>query len=261
MDIVENINKRIIDPTMYEYDINAPDSLSLTDIVVCFKSNTMFKIIPINIFHASPIIYDKLNITDGEQTHLKDISIVVCPFTYAATVFEGKLICSGIDRHVIELEDKKGNSVKLLKGAKDFNTDDNIFRASVEIKTYRVALSEHLDAQYMIIKKHFKPLIDPYYYSSKIIVTDDVEELFTIHPKTLVRLVIYKSSEKNKTKFSIVVGKDANSSTVTGFNAESGFSEYEQDMSDKLVEKSAFIIPIMWFCYKDFYPDAKVILL
>ena len=64
------------------------------------------------------------------------------------------------------------------------------------------------------------------------------------HPKTLVYLIQYKSSD-NKIKNTIIISKSENSFNLIESKIDKYFENYEQ----QIIDKKGFIIPMLWFIH------------
>jgi len=83
-----------------------------------------------------------------------------------------------------------------------------------------------------------------------------------IHPKTLVYVIAYKSSQTNKFKNTIIVGVDANFQNISGFDVnESKFQKYFENNKEKINEKFGYIFPTCWFATRIFLKDSPIIFL
>lgn len=245
---------RILYKKDYEFTPDVPSTLSLSDSVVCYTDGIDIKIVPLYIMKKYPILYDTFNVSNNKKT----ISLVVCPFTLASSVFEETLKLSG---------DVENSSIVLQHNTEKFNAvigSSNIKRHSVQIKTLRNAFTDHVHAKYLYLKDitnidKISDIVDKKYYEvqNKINIHQPI-----FHDKTLVYLILYRSSQSHNIKCTVIVGSNATKKNVSGYNIhESKISEYLEKNEDKIEEKMGFIIPILWFAYKPFYPDAKIVLL
>src|SRR5689334_7271463 len=80
---------RVLTKDNYAFSPETDDSFKLSDQMLCYYDGTTTKVVPLWIFKRCPIIYDKYVENYGKTI---DISIVVCPLSLAATIFEGKFI-------------------------------------------------------------------------------------------------------------------------------------------------------------------------
>ena len=95
--------------------------------------------------------------------------------------------------------------------------------------------------------KSVYPVINKKYYTNKLD-TSDNKIKSSIHPKTLVYIIKYKSLKSNKSKKLILIGKDASKNNVSGYDLyKSGIMDYLDKYKYKIMENSGYIYPILWF--------------
>lgn len=252
------INTRILDESMYKFKDSAPDSLLLTDPILAYYNGINWKIIDLGIVKSYPIIYDEYTETvNKNETKTKKITLAVCPITLIACMFEGVYTSADylIDNSMVLLDDKK-NHFKLT------DHTNNIKRWGVEIKIFRNAISEHTDAQYMHLSNKKPMLMPSKYYEDNTILYNNNNEVFKFHPKTLVYVIQYRSDKSQTEKTTIILGHNAKLHEATGYNiVESGIEEYIESMAHKIIDKSGFIIPMLWLAHRYEFPGAKIICL
>lgn len=259
-----NFNERILEENKYEYTYKS--NLTLSDKIVSYYNGQNWRIVPLDILIRYPIIYDKYYNDDK----IDNITDSICPFTLACCSFIGKYYPSEyILNSSLILTDKEHNLLPIVSG---YSTNSNnetikIKRLECNIKIFRNAISDYPDCQFINIKDKLKtPIINLDYYFNKnfifnynIIYNNTTKK---IHPKTLIYVVQYKSSKSLKDKYSIIVGKDANNIEPTGYNTKkSGLVKYLESMKFKFNEKSAFLIPQLWFSCFPFYHNVKIVYL
>jgi hypothetical protein len=270
-----------------------PESLSLKDLVLVYYNGIKWNIIPLNIMLNYPVVHDVIydqytitntgvDIADVENKadgHTIDVTIAYCPYTGSALIIEGfytlsdKIVNSCLS---LEKESEPNKLIPILTGldiTKDENKDElhPIRKFEVEIKTFRSAMTNNPNCQYLDLQKNnidlsLKPVVPMSYLKTTDIIdkTNDTNksQMEKFHPKTLVHVVQYKSPRTNKLKHTIIVGVDANKSTYSGYDVrKSGLSKYIHEMDDELRSRLGFITPVYWHAWNKFYPDSKIILI
>lgn len=255
-----DIKDNVLDEKNYTYSNET--NLLLKDKIVAYYNGLNWKIVPLDIFLSYPVIYDKYY---NEDSNGKRVTIAVCPFTLVTSMFEGEYYPSEyLLNSSLILTNKQNYLLPIVSG---FSNDPNgginkVKRWEVSIKTLRNAISDYPDCQFLnLTESPIKKVInDDYYYNSNLLfkVTNMTKD--KIHPKTLVYVIQYKSSKTLNDKYSIIVGKDANTLEPSGYNIkDSGLLKYIEKMEFKLREKSAFLLPILWFACGNLFPNAKII--
>ena len=244
------MNPSILDRILYKKDYQfvseVPSDLSLSDNVICYTDGIDIKIVPLDIMKKYPILYDMYN-------NKNPISIIVCPFTLSSCIFEGHL---NLTNHV------ENSSIVLEFNSEKFNIvngSPTVKRYQVQIKTLRNAFTDHIHAKYFRPKKtninKISNIVNDTYYSQNNL------NSHVFHDKTLVYLILYESSQTHNTKCTVIVGSNASKNHPTGYNIhESKVAEYLENNEEKIHEKLGFIMPILWFAYKPFFNDAKIII-
>jgi hypothetical protein len=265
-----NIEDKIINIQDYEVQNDPGNSLNLTDKIVTYYNGTTWRIIPLDIMLMYPVLYDnykEIDINTGKEIK-KDISLVVCPFTLLTVVFEGFVIPSEfVMNGSLLMKDSAGNIMSLLNGeiinksnCKKGNDCSKVKRNIAEVKTFRNAISEHPDCEFIKINKKNTEMIMGNDYYKNFLQNREIE--YDIHPKTLVRIIEYVSSINLSKKYAVVVGYDADKNKVTGYDiVKSKFDRYIDLARDKLEEKNGFIIPCMYYYVNILVPSAKIIYL
>lgn len=259
----KSFSNRILNQSMYKF--SSKSNLLLKDKIVAYNNGINWRIVPLDIFLRYPVLHDKY--FENDKNIGIPITIAVCPFTLASCVFEGTYYPSEYLLHSsLVLTDIESNLLPIITGHSiNPNGDSNkIKRWECKIKIFRNAISDYPDCQFINININLEKSIleDDYYYNNIIEFPNKrnfIDES-NIHPKTLVHILQYKSSKTLSQKNVIIVGSDANPTIPTGFDVrKSGLLDYIKIMEFKLKEKSSFMIPILWFSYKNFYPNAKII--
>lgn len=256
-----DLSDRIINNNDYEILLQPNEQFNLTDIMVCYSDGIDTKVVPLDVMKKFPILYDIMEIIEDDETNKKHISLALCPFTLATCLYEEKLIPTQYVNNsclvVSTLTDK--TSFDIVQGSK------SIMRYEVSIKTLRNVFTDHVHAKYISVNKKkidkFTNIVDDQnYYNDNTLIfgktSDKNNKNNDIVPKMLVHVVVYISSITQKHKSTVIVGKK--SSDCYDIH-QSGVSEYLDNQADMLTEKNGFILPILWFAWKSFFPDSKVI--
>ncbi|AYV78475.1 MAG: hypothetical protein Edafosvirus14_22 [Edafosvirus sp.] len=266
-----NIETRFIDNPIFNHD--PPADLKLKDKVLIYFNGINWKIIPIDFLLKYPLVYDIITETDSEGKIVHNIPVTVsfCPLTFVSVVYEGTYTPSEyLLNNCLVIKNKTNELLPIITGMKQSNpeTSDKIHvrRWEADIKLFRNALSDYPDAQYLVTSGHTNnnaPIVDNEYINNNEIMYDNITNNIAscFHPKTLVYLIEYKS-QQNKNKYTIIVGKDANTKNVSGYDtAKSGLTPYLENIEGNLRDKVGFILPVFWYAWKPFYNDAKIICL
>lgn len=234
----------------YTFSSNPPSSLKLADQIVLYNLDDQWKIVPLLYMLTYPIIYDN------------DSTLVVCPITLRCGLFKGHLIFDKYNKYNMILKEKESNNIITLETG-SVNPELNK-RSEVKIATFRSSLMIAPDPHFIDIK-NTKPLVsimDISYYSNESDI--DNNEIYTsIHPKTLIYVIQYKSFKTGKEKVSLVLGKDIEKSYITGYDLrKSGLLEYLSKYQQKIINKEGYTMPMLWYLAKEVYGSyAKVVYL
>jgi hypothetical protein len=165
--------------------------------VICYSDGIDTKIVPFDVMNKFPILYDIFQITDENENKItkKDISLTVCPFTYAACVYEEKLVTT---QNAIDscLTVKYNNTIFNI-----INGTPLIKRFEVSIKTLRNVFTDHVHAKYIIVntKKLKKSTnIHGQKHISPTMSSTTNHALISIPEKMIVHVIIYISSQTQK---------------------------------------------------------------
>jgi hypothetical protein len=247
MSILFDLSDKYLTSKDYESSDNPDIELNLDDIMVCYSDGKNVKVIPLDVMKCYPLLYDV-------NENNKILSLVVCPFTLAACVYEGKCkLTQHIEKSCLMIE---------LEGDV-FNLIDNPFnfrRHQVIYKPLRQVFKDNIHAEYLkLIKKSpGRQLVDQVtkdYYESDKLLYDDVTES-VINNKLLVYVINYTSSKTQTVKHTILVGRH-----YTDKKYDTGIYDYLEKNEEKINEKLGFIMPMLWFATRLFYKDAKILLL
>lgn len=255
-----DLEDKIITSDDYTFNRNPTQTFGLHDKVVCYFDGYDRKVIPLYVSLSYPIIYDKLYSENDDK--VRDITIAVCPFTLCAALFEGKFVATSNIENCCLVISNGEDTFSIANSFTYSHKFKHITKSEVDIKILRNVFTEHPDCKYMVLsdKKNINPILDLKYYENNDILFRHVQYPSQIHPKTLVYCIQYVSAKDQSLKCSIVVGKDAKSKEITGYNViESGVYNYLMTFDDKIKLKLGFVMPIMWFAWKSFFPEAKII--
>jgi len=261
-DLIKDINLPILEK--FEINSEPPAKIKLSSPVLCFNNLNEWIIIDLNIMARTPIIWTEV-MTDNK---LIPVSIVMCPRTLRASVFEGKLKSKYYkgDRLILENEEKSLIPIDMNIAIDDeYNLEINK-RYQVYIQTLKNSLIDYYDIKYLHMtkkNKEYKYIIHKDYLFDKLDESGNKINLdLKFHPKTLVNLIQYISSKTNKKKITIIVGKDSNLLEIKGYdNKKSGFDEYILQYEEEIIKKESFIMPILYYKALQIYPNAKIIIL
>lgn len=249
-----NIKNRVLNPANYTYKPITPMDLVLKDKMICYYDGTIYKIIPLKTMLSYPIIHDKYN----EDGKLIDISIIVCPFTLASMV---------LDDLCYPTEYVYSSCLVIKKKSLEFpiiNAHDYIkHRHQISIKILRNVFTEYPNCNYLVLNDELpKSLLPLSYYENSSILYSHLDPPTQFHPKTLVYIIQYKSSRDDSIKNTVIVGKDANDKEISGYNIfKSGLNAYLKEHENSIIKKMGFTIPVLWFAWKSFYPNARIVFL
>jgi len=253
-------------PILSEYVINSepPRYIALSDPVLCFNNLNEWIVIELDVFLKTPVIWTKI----FQDNKAIDASIIVCPHTLRASVFEGKLKSVKYEDERLILQNEEKSLIPIdLNISIDINSDLELHkRYQIYIQTLRNALVDYYDIKYLhpslTNSKQKKYIINKTYLTNRLDESDnEITTELMFHPKTLVHIIQYTSKNGNR-KITILIGKEANNIDYKGYdNKKSGFDEYLMSFSDDLIKKECFIMPILYYKALKIYPDAKKILL
>jgi hypothetical protein len=254
----------ILTDSMFEINDIASKHTALSDPVINFFNGEKWILIPLRIMLRFPLIHTKY--TDDKTTF--DMTLILCPYTLRTTSMKGKFLFNRYVDGIMTLKNTDGEIIRIDIGLK-IDDNKNILlnkRYQVKIKTLRNSLIELQDCSYLHLKQYsaLVPVISKDYYISGLNINDiPIPNAFKahFHPKTLVHVIQYLS-QSGQNKETIIVGLDATSRAVTGYDTKaSGFDNYIAKYYDKIIDKHGYIIPILWLHAKNMYVDAKIIYL
>ena len=241
-------------------------NLLLSDNVLVFNYEGQWIIIPLSILIKYPIIY-LLNSKTKEFG-----SIILCLLTLRSMYVYEKVRWigySGTNSNIgIEATFNNVNGETIgFENKLDKNGDKivDFKRSQTKIQSLRSALIEYGDVMYLNLDiSHKTDLISPEYYRNLTNYNDEKIEDLNIFPKTLCTLIQYVSD--NKIKTSIVVPSKSNVNYELSYelsydSKKSKIDDYLANSSEKLIEKKAFIMNILYYTARLLFPDVKYIIL
>ena len=245
-----DIKKDMIKPTLIA-------DLTLHDIVIVINYNGDWVIIPLTRLIYCPFLYFK-NENSKEQ-----ITLVMCLITLRCVLIYDEIKFDKYEDYNMKFKNSDGVVM-------DFdNISIGIKKSQCKIQSLRSALIEYGDVKYLhldnLISKR-KKFIGFNYYSNhnnkdgnKI--DDNKIENIDCHPKTLLTVIQYINKDED-VKTTLLVPKGANKSKPYGYEPKkNNVDAYLADMSEKLVEKKAYIMYVLAYTAKILYKDSKVIIL
>jgi len=252
----------IIDKDSYKY-------FKISDKVVCFYNGIDWLIIQLDDMLAYPVLYFDFWSEKDDTTYVN--SLLVCPITMRSMIYKGRIKVLDIinDRLYLLNTDTRDEFYmdSPFTGAYDESgiekkIKSHVKRHEVKILTLRDAFMFLLDPKYIIINDTdlvYRPIIYDRYYTNKL--NYDGLPLYTIlHPKTIVYMVQYYSHSMKRYRYTVIVGRDINRDTVTGYSYRaSGVWEFIMKHMHEFVKKKAYIYPIFWFMVDRLYHDVNIV--
>jgi hypothetical protein len=254
----------IVYPILEDYIINTEPikNLALSDSVLCFNNSNEWIVIQLEQFLKTPVIWTKYY----SDKKALDISIVVCPRTLRACIFEGKLKPKYYKNDDLFLENEEKSIIPIdINISIDLNSEIEINkRYHISIQTLRNSLVDYYDIKFLHPTKNYKYIINKNYLINRldeldqdIISSSDID----IHPKTLIHIIQYVNN-KGERKNTLIIGSNSSNIENLGYdNKKSGFDKYLLDFNKEIIEKDSFIIPILYYKAIKIYNRAKKIIL
>ena len=215
------------------------EDLVLSDAVLTFNYKGEWIIMSLSNLAKYPIVY----FYDEE---LKEYgSIVCCLLTLRTMYVHEKVRWVGYEGLEAKFNNVAGETMGFeTKLDKDGEKIVEFKRSQTKIQSLRSALIEYGDLKYL-------NLID--YKGEEIMKNENLD----FHPKTLCLLIQYHSKNSSSgIKTTVILSKDSNKSNVSGYEPKKeGFNEYLTSSTEKLIEKSAFIMNILYYTAKAIYKD------
>jgi hypothetical protein len=256
-----------------DYIITDKDSykyFKISDKVVCFFNGRDWNIILLDDMLAYPILYFDFW-SEKDDTFYKN-SLLVCPITMRSMIYKGRIkILDVINDRLYLLNTDTNDEFFMDSPYTGHYTEEgvekkiksHVKRHEVKILTLRDAFMFVLDPKYVVINKELKskPIIYEKYYTNRLTYTGlPIHTAF--HPKTIVYMVQYYSKHIKGYRYNVIVGRDINKETITGYNYKlSGLWEFINKHMENFAEKRAYIYPVFWFMIDKLYQDVKMIII
>jgi hypothetical protein len=276
-----DLSDRSLSNSNFSFTEIPPEDLSLDDLLVCYSDTVNIKAIPLDIMKRYPLIYDVLHQEIDNNIVTKNFSIIVCPYTLTSANYNCIInLTNLIDNNTIVLKLSSPESKSKSKNNPGenisetmfnmFDYQDNIIRYDVQIKTLKNVFTDHMHALFLILNNDFYKSKKDYIISNSIntilnesnLNDSNLNDSNLIHPKTLVYIINYQSSQTNKYKSTIIVGADANLQNISGYDtSKSKFKKYFKKNKDKINEKMGYIYPTQWFITRIFLKESPIIFL
>jgi hypothetical protein len=240
----------------------------VTDKVVCFFNGLDWHIILLEDMLAYPILNFNFTSVSDNITYVN--SLVVCPITLRSMIYKGRIQIQDIinDRLFLLNKDTEDEFFMDLpytghydSSGKEKKIKSQVKRHEVKILTLRDSFMFLLDVKYIVVneskKKHQSILYEGYYINRY---TYEGLPIYTsYHPKTIVYMVQYYSHNTKNYRYTVIVGKDINKDSITGYNYKaSGLWAFINKHLKEFTEKRAYIYPIFWFMIDKLYKDQDV---
>ena len=255
---IKNLKKKYINSKDFDILKIVNDNFNIDDDVILYNNGLNNKVILLNDMKKLIKVNDIFNINKKKE----NITIILNPITLNVCGYFGDIKILSINEEGSFILGK--NEYKFRMGDEFYlindSTKNKIKRIQVCILKLKDVFKNYFDPIYIIPKKLNKKLINEDFYENK---KDHNDKLIKdrIHPKTLVYIIQYTSST-NKKKTTILIGKDANTKNISGYNFEkSKFHIYFNEFKDEIYKKKSFIFPMLWYYAKLQYPQSKIIFL
>ena len=258
---IKKIKSRKLYQKNYSFVNEIESTLKLSDNILIYNSGEQWKIIPLSVSLAYPIIYDTF--TFNNVTF--EGSIIVCPVTLRATIMKGIFEVETYSDTKMIIKDESGSIMPIDMG---YKVDSDMIlhanrRIDVKISNLRTMVMGYTnDSLFLRVNSgHDMDYVLPKsYYTNTLDVEGKLLDDGLIHPKTLAYMIQYKSYSNGAEKTSIVLGRDCVKNKVTGYDLKkSGLFMYLHKFREKIINRSGYVMPILWYIAKDAYPDAKVV--
>ena len=266
-------------PENYIFIPETTDTINLSDQIIIYFDGIKWKIIPLLVCMAYPVIYDFYYINDKKIP----VTIIVCPVSLRSILVKGRFVLnsyvkenkdissvSKINKHddKIKLKNKKtkliireSSSNYLMPIDVGVKMDPEHYihtskRSEVQIMTLKDAILFAPDPLYIHINVPMhKPVVNLSYYTNKNDMHGGPLNSNTeFHPKTIVRLIRCETSDI------LLIGSDAELDVVTGYNiSKSTINTYFLKEHDMLVQNKCFIINVLLYIGLHAYPSCKLV--
>lgn len=279
--IVEKINDAIIDISTYmdrldnsdksdktaksEMGMAEPEidriynNFKLKDKIVAFFDGRDWNVIRLDFMHSHPIVYYKYW-SDKDNVYY-DNSLLVCPITMRSMIYKGKIRISHLQNYELWIENTSTQDVFPISNpytghldaeGKEKKIKSHVKRHEVKVMEHRDIFAFDSDPRYVSFtlyngKTKSTNILDPRYYEDRFDMHRKTVDCI-LHPKTLVYVVQYYSKTDNAYRHMVLCGPDMNGENVTGYEYRSSrVWKYMEDNRDRLIEKRAFVYPMIWY--------------
>ena len=256
---------RSIEVTKDNIASKVPEDLVLSDGVLTFNYKGEWIIMSLSHLVKYPIIYFY-----DEETK-EHGSIICCLLTLRTMYVHEKVRWIGYEGVEARFNNIAGETMGFeTKLDKNGEKIVEFKRSQTKIQSLRSALIEYGDLRYLKlnIPENKSNLIPMTYYSNLIDYKDeDIDmnkeeinmnkENLDFHPKTLCLLIQYHSKNSSSgIKTTVILSKDSNKNNINGYEPrKEGLDEYLTSSTEKLIEKSAFIMNILYYTARLIYKD------
>jgi len=261
-------------PSDYRLSMFMPKDISINDKIAVFFAGNCWNAIRIDILNRFPAIQFIYSSSSGNKY---TNTIVYSPYTMQIMIFRGRVKIQSIDLDnncrmtIAHIDDKDSYHFTLER---PFNIHMNEFHPMILRKPIILTTLRHMytegtgnmnDCQFIVVKKKIvnegNPLVDPIYLEN-ILDYNGMNIVSRYHPKTLVTMIQYYSKKKQRMKYTLLVNRDIQHDTLTGWNRiSSGVVDYLNRHKEILNHKKAFYFPIYWYIVDKLYPMKKIIYL
>lgn len=264
------ITSRIL--TEDSYNIIIKDTykyFNISDKVVCFYNGTDWLVILLDDMLAYPVLYFKFWSEKDNTTYVN--SLVVCPITMRSMIYKGEIKILNIVNDRLYLKNTDTLDEFFMDSPYTGSYDESgiekkikshVKRHEVKLLTLRDMFMFLIDPKYVVVNKDVKhrPIIYDRYYTNKLYYDGTTSLHTTMHPKTIVYMIQYYSHSMQKYRYTIVIGRDINKETVTGYSYRaSGIWEFIMKHIHEFVKKRAYIYPIFWYMVDKLYTDVDFV--
>jgi hypothetical protein len=247
--------------TIHEYN-----HFNINDKIVCFFNGIDWNVILLEDMLAYPVLYFDFYSNKDDTTYTN--SLVVCPITMRSLIYKGKIQIIDVVGDNLYLLNTDTNDEFFMTSPFTGQYDDkgiekkiksHIKRFEVKILTLRDCFMFVLDPKFIIVNDKTRTIIYNGYYTNRFLY-NGIPIYTTFHPKTIVYMVQYYSHIIKDYRYTVIVGKDINKDTITGYNYKtSGLWIFINQHIKSFIEKKAYIYPIFWFMVEKLYHDVKII--
>ncbi len=261
------IMNRVLSDKEYHVIISEPQKyFKITDRVVCFFNGIDWNLILLNDMLAYPVLY--YNFWYEKESRNLVNSLIVCPITMRSMIYKGKIKIIDIIEDRLYLLNTDTDDTFFMElpftgftdqHGKEKKIKSHVKRHEVKLLTLRDSFMFVTDPKYIVVNEKKETIIFDGYYSNRFTYLGyPIHTAF--HPKTIVYMLQYYSQNIKDYRYQVLVGKDINRNTVTGYNYKlSGIAIYVTKYKESLIKKKAFIYPIFWFMVERLYKNVRII--